>query len=55
VSSELVNPSSSLKERVEFLEVANRQHAFTMEMATSMVHFHGKLSHTRDINTILVP
>ncbi|MBF0357492.1 MAG: adenylate/guanylate cyclase domain-containing protein [Magnetococcales bacterium] len=53
MSSENVGKSSKLEERIEFLEVANRQHAFTMELAASMVHFHGRLSHTRDINSIL--
>ncbi len=43
-----------LRERVEYLEESSRQHLFAMELAASMVHFHGKLSHTRDNTTILL-
>jgi adenylate cyclase len=53
MSTEQTDPASILQERVEYLEVANRQQTFTMELAASMVHFHGKLSHTRDPNIIL--
>jgi adenylate cyclase len=53
MNSDDLDPSNSLQERVEYLEVANRQQAFTMELAASMVHFHGKLSHTRETSLIL--
>ena len=39
--------------RVDYLEEVNRQNRFAMELAASMVHFHGKLSHTRETAVIL--
>ncbi|MBF0625472.1 MAG: PAS domain-containing protein [Magnetococcales bacterium] len=37
-----------LRERVDYLEEANRQQLFALDLAASMVHLHGKMAHTRD-------
>ena len=54
METEPSTPTSNLLERLDYLEKANQQSLFAMELATSMVHFHGKLSHTRDPGVILI-
>ncbi|MBF0380413.1 MAG: response regulator [Magnetococcales bacterium] len=37
-----------LQERIDFLEMVNRQHQFALDLAADMVQLHGKTSYTRD-------
>jgi adenylate cyclase len=53
MTTEQPDSAELLKERVEYLEDANRHKAFVLELAADMVYFHGNISQTSGSIAIL--